>query len=172
MRALTAHGPTHPRRHSDFEFSVLIVMHDVASQPAALPSPSDRPSADVVIYDGECKFCTASVERLARFDRRGQLSFISLHDPQVARRWPELSYDDLMQYIYLCTADGRKFHGAEVFKYLSTRLPQFYLLAPVMYLPGLMPLWQVFYRTFAKHRYRFGRIESCTDGSCKIPARR
>ena len=147
-------------------------MHDVAAQPVALPSPTERPSADVVIYDGECKFCTASVVRLARFDRKGQLSFISLHDPEVTRRWPELSYDDMMQYIYLCTVDGRKFHGAEVFKYLSTRLPQFCLLAPVLYLPGLMPLWQVFYRAFAKHRYRFGRIESCADGSCKIPARR
>ena len=172
MPARAVDGPTKPDGSFDLTSLVANSMHDVATKPVALPSPSERPSADVVIYDGECKFCTASVERLAKFDRKGLLSFLSLHDPEVARRWPELSHDDMMQYVYLCTVDGRKFRGAEVFKYLSMRLPQFYLLAPVLHFPGLMPLWQVFYRAFAKRRYRFGRIESCTDGSCKIPARR
>jgi predicted DCC family thiol-disulfide oxidoreductase YuxK len=139
---------------------------------APLPSPADRPAADVLIYDGECKFCTASVHKLARWDRRGRLAFVSLHDPEVARRWPELGHDDLMQYVYLCTTDGRKLRGAEAFKYLSTRMPALYWMAPALHLPGLMPLWQACYRAFAKRRYRFGRIESCEDGSCKIPPRR
>jgi predicted DCC family thiol-disulfide oxidoreductase YuxK len=147
-------------------------MSAVAETAARLPSPADRPGADVVIYDGHCKFCTASVQKLARFDRRGRLAFLSLHDPEVARRWPELGYDELMQYVYLITPEGRKFRGAEVFKHLSTRLPALYWMAPILYVPLAMPLWQFFYRAFAKRRYRFGRIESCEDGSCKIPPRR
>lgn len=140
-------------------------------QATLLPLPADRPGADVVIYDGRCKFCTASVERLARWDRRGRLAFLSLHDPEVARRWPELSHDELMQYLYLCTADGRKLRGAEAFKHLSTRMPALYWMAPALHIPGLMPLWQACYRAFAKRRYRFGRIESCEDGGCRLPQR-
>lgn len=138
----------------------------------SLPSPADRPEAAVVIYDGECKFCTGTVRKLDRFDRRGQLAYLSLHDPEVARRYPELTHDELMQYMFIIPADGRRFRGAEGFKYLSTRIPALYWMAPILYLPGLMPLWQFFYRQFAKRRYRWGRIESCEDGTCKLPPRR
>lgn len=137
-----------------------------------LPTPAERPTADVVIYDGHCKFCTASVNKLAARDHRGRLAYLSLHDPETARRYPELSYDDLMQYLYVCTPDGKRLRGAEGFKHLSTRLPALYWMAPLLYLPGLMPVWQAIYRAFAKRRYRFGRIESCEDGSCQIPPRK
>lgn len=141
----------------------------LASSP--LPTPADRPSADVVIFDGECKFCRASVERLRKFDGRGRLAFLPLQDPEVAQRYPELTHDELMQYLFVCTPDGRRLRGAEGFKHLSTRLPALYWMAPFLSLPGLMPLWQMLYRAFAKRRYRWGRIESCEDGSCKLPPR-
>jgi predicted DCC family thiol-disulfide oxidoreductase YuxK len=139
-----------------------------ASPSRALPTPADRPAADVVVYDGHCKFCTASVRKLAGYDRQGRLAFLSLHDPEVAQRYPELTHDELMQYMYVCTPDGGRYRGAEAFKYFSTRLPRLYWMAPLLYLPGLMPLWQALYRAFAKRRYRWGRIESCDDGSCRI----
>jgi len=139
---------------------------------APLPTPADRPAATVVIYDGECKFCTASVRRLHRSDRHGLLAFLPLQDPEVARRFPDLTYDEMMQYMVVVPPDGRRLRGAEGFKYLSTRLPLLYAMAPALHLPGLMPLWQWFYRKFAKQRYRWGRIESCADGSCKLPTRR
>lgn len=146
-------------------------MTAVVADASALPTPADRPAADVVIYDGRCKFCTASVRKLQRYDRRGRLAFVSLHDPEVGRRWPDLTPDELMQYMYVVTPEGRKFRGAKAFKYLSTRLPALYWTAPLLHLPGLMPLWQACYRAFAKRRYRWGRVESCDDGSCKIPPR-
>jgi predicted DCC family thiol-disulfide oxidoreductase YuxK len=139
---------------------------------AGLPTPADRPGADVVIYDGECKFCTASARKLNQFDRRGRLAFLSLHDPEATRRFPDLTHDELMQYMVVCPADGGRYRGAEAFKYLSTRLPALYWMAPFLHLPGLMPLWQFFYRAFAKRRYRWGRIESCENGTCKLPLRR
>jgi predicted DCC family thiol-disulfide oxidoreductase YuxK len=137
-----------------------------------LPTPADLPQADVVIYDGECKFCRASVRKLQRFDGRGRLAFLPLQDPEVARRYPDLTHDELMQYMTVCTPDGRRLRGAEGFKRLSTRLPALYWMAPFLYLPGCMPLWQTCYRAFAKRRYRWGRIESCENGTCKLPPRR
>lgn len=136
-----------------------------------LPPPADRSGSDVVIYDGQCKFCTASARRLARADRHERLSFLSLHDPEVQRRWPTLAHDDLMQYVYVCTPSGACHRGAEALKYLSVRLPSLYWMAPFLHIPGMMPVWQALYRAFAKRRYRFGRIESCEDGSCRLPTR-
>lgn len=147
-------------------------MTTVVESSPLLPTPADRPAADVVIYDGECKFCTASVWKLYRYDRRGSLAFLSLHDPEVARRYPDLTHDELMQYLYVCPPGGGRYRGAEAFKYLSTRIPALYWMAPLLHLPGFMPLWQFFYRTFAKRRYRWGRIESCENGTCKLPPRR
>lgn len=65
------------------------------------PHPSERPDSIVVIFDGRCKFCTQQVRFLQRMDRRQRLSFVSLHDSCVARWWPHLTYDRLMQEIYV-----------------------------------------------------------------------
>ena len=35
---------------------------------SGLPTPTQRPDAAVVIYDGNCRFCTAQVRRLKRRD--------------------------------------------------------------------------------------------------------
>ena len=51
-----------------------------------LPTPEQRPAADVVIYDGQCRFCTAQAQRLARLDRGERLAYLSLHDPSLPQR--------------------------------------------------------------------------------------
>ena len=55
------------------------------------------PESDIVIYDGHCRICTAQIRRLPWWDCQGKLSYLSLHDPEVARRWPDLSHDRMMQ---------------------------------------------------------------------------
>lgn len=139
---------------------------------AALPSPTDRPGCDIVIYDGACRFCTASAQRLARADRRKRLAFLSLHDAEVARRWPDLTRAELMRDMYVVTPGGRRYRGAEAIGYLSTRLASLAWMAPFLHIPGLMPVWQRVYRTFAGRRYRLGRVESCDDGTCRLPGAR
>lgn len=136
-----------------------------------LARPSDRPKADVVIYDGECRICTAQIARLARWDFGRRLTFLSLHDPEAAERYPDLSHEALMADMYVVDRSGRRHRGAAAIRYLSSRLPSLWWLAPVMYLPGSLPLWQRLYRMFAKRRYRFGKIENCEDGSCRLHAR-
>lgn len=133
-----------------------------------LPSPHERPLADVVIYDGQCRMCTGQVERLARWDRGGRLSFLSLHDPEIARRYPDLSHDELMQNMYVVDGAGRRFKGAEALRELSRRLPALWPLAPVLSLPGMMPVWQWCYGQVARRRYLWGRLDECENGACAI----
>jgi len=42
-----------------------------------------------------------------------------------------------------------------------------YWMAPLLYLPGLMPLWQWLYRKFAKTRYRFGGSKAARTALAK-----
>ncbi len=124
-----------------------------------------------MIYDGHCKFCTAGVKNLASWDRAGRkLAFLSLHDPEVATRFPQLTHDQLMEEMYLIDRRGRFHRGAEAFRYLTTRLPRLYLFAPLLHVPFSLPFWRWAYRQVAKRRYRLmGKTgDDCADGACKV----
>jgi len=135
-----------------------------------LPTPAEREDADIVIYDGHCKFCTGQVQNLARWDSNSRLAFLSLHDPEVARRFPDLTYDQLMEEMYVVDQAGNRYGGAAAFKYLTMRLPRLYLLAPLMHIPFTMPLWRWGYRQIAKRRYALmGKsADACDSGACKV----
>lgn len=133
--------------------------------PAPLPDPAARPQADVVIFDGHCSFCRGQVGWLARLDRGGRLAFLSLHDPAVARQYPDLHHDSLMQEMYVVDRSGRRHRGAEALRYLSRRVPQLWWLAPLLHIPLSLPVWHWCYRQFARRRYLFGRT-TCDDDAC------
>ena len=141
-----------------------------------LPSPRDYPQSDVVIYDGNCVFCLGQVRNLHRLDGKHRLAFISLHDPFVSRQFPDLSHDALMSQIYLIPAaeqgySSRRLGGAEVLRYLTTRLPLLWVFAPLLYLPGTLPFWQWGYQLVARRRYRIAGkrgMECDEDGTCHL----
>lgn len=140
----------------------------------ALPGPDSRPDADLVIYDGQCQFCRAQVERLARFDAlgrwfggAGRLSYISLHDPRVRERFPDLTHDMLMEQMYVVDGQGRRHGGADAVRYLSRRLRVLWPLAPILHVPLSAYLWRWLYGQVARQRYRWNKPD-CTGDSCKI----
>jgi predicted DCC family thiol-disulfide oxidoreductase YuxK len=136
----------------------------------ALTDPDEHPGATVVIWDGKCNFCRTQVERIQAFDRSGKLTYISLHDPRVSERYPELNYDQLMDQMWVITSDHQRFGGADAIRYLSRHLPRLWWLAPVMHLPYAMPLWRYFYRVLANRRYRLAG-ENCDGGTCSLHAK-
>ena len=137
--------------------------------PPLLPTPFDRPRADVLIYDGHCRICTTQVERLARWDRRERFAFLSLHDPEVYRRYPDLSHDYLMTTMVVVDRHGRRHAGAAAGRYLSTRLACLWPLAPLLHIPFSMPFWQWAYRQFAMRRYLLGgKVAGCDGDACAV----
>ena len=97
---------------------------------AKLPTPAERPESDVVIYDGECRICTAQVRKLPWWDCQQKLSYLSLHDPEVARRWPDLSHDRMMQEMVIVDHYGNRHWGPEAIRYLTRRLRRLWWAAP------------------------------------------
>lgn len=137
-----------------------------------LPDPDAAPGTDVVIYDGQCRFCQGQVRNLQRLDRWGQrLSFLSLHDPRVSRRYPELSHDELMAQMYVVDTRGNRYGGSDAVRYLTRRLPLLWPAMPILHLPGTAGLWRWAYNQVARRRYRIsGR--ACEADACSIHLQR
>lgn len=129
--------------------------------------PLARPDQDVVLYDGQCNFCTAQINNLRRMDGKDRLAFVSLHHPDVAINYPDLSFEQLMEQMWVISPAGNRYGGADALRYLTRRLPILWLLAPIMHIPGSMPLWRFAYRQVAKRRYKIaGR--NCDGGTCSL----
>lgn len=138
---------------------------------APLPDPDRSPATDVVLYDGKCRFCLGQVRNLQRLDWPGtHLSFLSLHDPRVADRYPDLTHQQLMEQMYVIDQAGGRHVGSEAIRYLSRRLPLLWPLAPLLHLPGTAALWRWGYRQVAKRRYRLAG-KTCDGDSCSVHLR-
>ena len=142
---------------------------DHADSQRELPTPEDRPDADVVIFDGHCRFCRANVELFHRLDRRRRLSFISLHAAKVYERWPDLTHEQLMEEMVIVDRHGGRHVGAAAIRYLSRRVPLMWPLAPLLHIPFSMPVWKWLYRQVARRRYLIaGKNAQCDDDACKV----
>jgi len=126
-----------------------------------------RPAVDTVLYDGQCRFCRSQIAVLRRLDLGSRLRFVSLHDPEVARDFPELPTADLMRQMYVVDTSGGARGGVDAVRYLSRRLPPLWPLAVPLHVPGSLPLWSALYRFVARHRYRIAG--TCDEGTCRVP---
>jgi predicted DCC family thiol-disulfide oxidoreductase YuxK len=123
---------------------------------------------DVVLFDGQCNFCKSQIGILRRLDGRDRLSFVSLHDPEVAIRFPDLSYDQMMEQMWIVSPQGNKYPGAHAVRYLTRRLPILWPIAPILHIPFSMGLWQFLYRMVAKYRYKIAGRNCEPDGTCSL----
>ncbi len=136
-----------------------------------LPDPDQFPDRNVVIWDGQCVFCRSQVHRLYALDWTRRLAFISLHDVRVGQRYPELTYDQLMDQMWVIGTSGGRYGGADAIRYLSLIMPSLYPAAPLLYLPFAMPIWRRLYAWVAKRRYKIAG-KACEGGTCHIHAGR
>jgi len=152
------------------------------------PHPTERPNAVAVVFDGRCRLCTQQIRWLHRLDFRHRLSFISLHDPLVAQWWPHLTYDMLMEQIYVLPPKKVKlstsnddvgvqmaqrdafYPGVLGARYVLWQLPLLWPIACLMSVPFTLPIWRAAYRWVARNRYRFGKLgsECDPDGTCHL----
>jgi len=123
---------------------------------------------DVVLYDGQCNFCRSQINILRRLDGRNRFEFVSLHDPQVATSYPSLTFEQLMEQMWIVTPEGAQHGGAYAVRYLSRRLPILWPLAPLMHTPFTMPLWRFLYRQVAKYRYKLAGRDCDEGGTCTL----
>jgi predicted DCC family thiol-disulfide oxidoreductase YuxK len=133
-----------------------------------LPDPDKYPDGDVVIFDGQCNFCKSQIRTLQRFNCCGnRLTYISLHDPRVSEKYPDLTHEMMMEQMYVVDRAGIRHGGSDAVRYLTRRLPTLWLAAPLLHLPGTARLWRWLYQQVAKRRYKLAG-KSCDDDACSV----
>ncbi|MFM8378967.1 MAG: thiol-disulfide oxidoreductase DCC family protein [Planctomycetia bacterium] len=125
-----------------------------------------KPAQDTVLYDGQCRFCQARVANLRWLDRGRRFEFLSLHDDRVARDFPEISRERLLEEMFVVDTTGHARSGATAVRYLSRRLPLLWPLAPLLHVPGSLPVWNWLYRLVARNRMRLSG--TCAEGTCRV----
>jgi predicted DCC family thiol-disulfide oxidoreductase YuxK len=136
----------------------------------AAPDPNPAPAASavpahVVLYDGVCGFCDATVRWLLAHDRRRVLRYAALQGKAAAElraRHAEIPAG-LEGLVYVERRDGeeRVYVGAPgVFRILAQLDPPWRWLAVLGRLPRAFT--DAVYGFVVRHRYRiFGRLEAC-----------
>ena len=131
---------------------------------------TDRDESPVLLYDGTCGFCAASVRLLLRHDRHGILRFASrdgVAGAEARRRHPELEGIDSMVWVEPATGGvparvlTRSDAALRIARYLGG---PWRLAAAARMLPR--PLRDALYDLVARHRHRL------VPGSpaCLVPA--
>ena len=135
-----------------------------------MPLAADVPP-DVVLFDGVCNLCTASVQFVIQRDSRKRFRFASLQSA-VARELlggPEAEGGRLDSVFLI--AGGRIYRRSSAALHIARRLDGFWpLLSVLLLIPR--PLRDAVYDWIGRRRYRmFGRRELCWTPNREIAER-
>lgn len=111
------------------------------------------PEPIIVLFDGRCGFCKKSVFTLSMLDWLHRIEFASYHDPDNKKRYaPTISLDALNAEMHVRLKDGSYKKGFFAFRALTWHLPALWLIAPLLYVPGVSAIGTKAYSWIATHR--------------------
>ena len=125
----------------------------------------------VVLYDGDCGFCQQSVRLLKGLDWFRLLHFQSARDTDhLPASDVPLDAQKMLDEMHLLTPDRKSVYaGFTAFRWIAWRLPLTAPLAPLLYLPGVLPLGNRAYRWVARNRFK---LVPCAQNACAVPPRK
>lgn len=124
----------------------------------------------VLLYDGQCGFCVASVNRLRILDLFGWLDPLDFHaQPDVTRLHPALTPDRCRSEMILVEPNGRLSGGFDAFARMTRAMPLLWWAWPLARLPGTTWIGRRAYRWVAANRMLLHRNASCQTNQCGLP---
>lgn len=117
-----------------------------------------------VLYDGRCAFCRKSVFVLQLLDHLKRLQFVNFHDTATRKVVaPQIPLENLREALHIVMpvrspirgprSKAPVYAGFDAFRELALHIPTFWLLAPLLYLPGAGFLGRKVYAWIARHRH-------------------
>lgn len=130
------------------KFPSIIAMHHMESDQIS--------DTLVVLFDGRCGFCKASVRFLRALDWRHRLLFVNFYDPAVrAQHAPTIDLRELQKAMHVKSVDGSFSKGFYAFRMLAWELPLLLILVPFLYVPGVPMIGERVYGWVAGHRRHY-----------------
>lgn len=120
----------------------------------AEPRAEEDAARCIVVYDAQCEFCRAQIERIRRSDRKGQFEFVSNRDAGLIDRHPQLAGHDLDDGLRVIVPTGEVFEGASAVHQVARRLRGFRMIAWVYRIIGMPRVLGTLYRWIARHRHQ------------------
>ena len=137
--------------------------------PVSVQRETNGNARAVVIYDGQCEFCTRQAHRMAGGGR--SIVLRSFHDPGVLDDYPGLTFEMCMEGMKLIDPHGKIFDGAEAVIHAIAIRHRFAGAIPLLLYntPGVRWIADRVYAWVARNRYRImGRSEECETGRCRL----
>ncbi len=123
--------------------------------------------APILLYDGNCGFCRASVRKIQILDLFATLSLVDLHQVgDLKAVHPQLTKELAMSQFHLIDPNGKIYGGFDVFRRICFTMPMLYILIPIIYFPGARTLGTILYKLIAQNRYLFHANKSCQNNAC------
>jgi predicted DCC family thiol-disulfide oxidoreductase YuxK len=126
-----------------------------------VPTQESSSQRYTLVYDGECRVCTRSVDVVRRWDTSAEIDIVAYQDAGVILRFPWIpahAFDEAMQ---LVGPSGETWQGAAAVEQLLMILPRGRWVAWIYRIPLVRSLADRFYRWFARNRYRLGCGQHC-----------
>ena len=140
---------------------------------APFASPSYNPYMSTawplqVFFDGACPLCRREMAFWRSRDHRHRLQWVDIAAPGFSAVDYGLDNTQLQRFMHARSADGQVFTGVRAFVHIWEAIPG-PMTTPLRWLfkiPGVVPIAGIFYRLFARNRYRLtGR---CTPETCDV----
>ena len=126
-----------------------------------------RKTQAIVLYDGRCAFCQNSVAILKKLDWLKKLRYQDARETEkLPVTEPALDPVRMLEEMHVVTPGGRVYVGFGSFRWMSWRLPLCWVIAPLLYLPGMSWAGNKVYRWVAARRFK---LAPCKDGACALP---
>ena len=120
-----------------------------------------------IIYDGHCRFCLASINKLLIMDLFGSLREVDYQAvTDVKMLHPVLTKELCHSQLHLIEPGGKIHGGFFIFRRLCLKIPMLFPLVALFYFPGSSILGPMIYRWVAKNRYLFHFNSTCQDNAC------
>jgi predicted DCC family thiol-disulfide oxidoreductase YuxK len=134
---------------------------------AAMPPPADK----IVLFDGHCNLCSASVQFIVKRDYKSALKFASLQSDTGRKLCLEYGIDpDDMQTFVVVTPDSALMRSDAAIEVARQFRSLWRCLVVFKFVPRFLRDWA--YSLIARNRYRlFGKSDACMMPTPELRAR-
>ena len=125
------------------------------------------PSTHLLLYDDHCPLCSFQMRLLTWLDWFNLLSMLPLSHERATLVGSGLRREDLLEAIHCVTRDGQVHRGARALRFIGLRMPALIPLALFLWIPGVIAVAEVAYKTVSRNRHTLSRMFGC-KGACSV----